>query len=600
MAWYNAFGIGRRIPLSESDHLPALTAAAAPVRRPESQFLQRTQAWQEEAWQFYDTCGEANYAVSWLGNQMSQVRLRAARLRPGSDEPEVVDTGLAAEIVSAMSGGVGGQSQIMRSLAVQLQIPGDSYLVGEDSEGMENWTVRSVDEVRVQSGKYQTVADRIPTIEWTDLPAGSIPVRIWRPHERYRSLADSPMRSALPILRELELVNRHITAQYLSRLASAGLLILPDEVTFPVREEFADAADPFMEEWIEVAAEAIRTPGTASAVVPIPVRVPGEYVEKVRFLDFTLKIDEKIIEKRQDAINRLATKLDIPTEILTGMGKVNHWTAWSLDEGSLKNHIAPLAEIICHSLTVGYLQPRLKASGAEDWNQWSFWYDMSELSVSPDNSTNAQAAYDRMEISGEAYRRETGFDESDKPSDDELETIGLKSMIRNVPGSAPAALDALVGKKILEPVVPAGATPVDTGSPSATGTGDDAPPPAKPGPPDTKDDPPPNPREEHAAAQVRRGIVQARALHAVTLSAVRPAELLHPPVCQESAYSCPYTHAAWGMRIPSMSSGTYECRLDPFGQITVGQPAPGLDISGWIATTVFRSGKGKAYAHARS
>lgn len=600
MPWYEALGIGRRTPAPAPEKPASVTAAAAPVRRPESQFLQRTQAWQEEAWGFYDTCGEANYGVAWLANMMSQVRLRAGKLIPGADEPEILDNGLAAEIVATMAGGVGGQSHLMRSLATQLQIPGDSYLVGEEvgeeGGGTEVWTVRSVEEVRVQNGRYQTVADRIPSIEWRDLPAGSVPVRIWRPHARYHSLADSPMRSALPILRELELVNRHITAQYLSRLASAGVVIFPDEVTFPVREEFEDADDPFVAEWIEVAAEAIRTPGTAAAVVPIPIRVPAEYVDKVKFLDFTLQLDEKIIEKRDAAINRLATKLDIPTEVLTGMGKVNHWTAWQLDEGALKTHIAPLVEIICYSLTTGYLQPRLKASGQDDWASYVYWYDLSELAIRPDNSANAKDAYDRLEISGEAYRRENGFDESDKPSMDELAELGLKAILRNTPGSAPSALDALVGRKVMEPAEPTGPVPVDTTSPAPTGTEDT--PPAKPGPPDTKDTKPANPKEAQAAAAMKRGLLQAQAMHAVMLSAVRPAELLHPPLCQESAYSCPYTHAAWGMKIPSMSSGVYECRLDSFGRITVGQPNPRLDTSAWVSTTVFRSGKGRAYARA--
>ena len=51
-------------------------------------------------------------------------------------------------------------------------------------------------------------------------------------------------------MRELELVNRHITAQYLSRLASAGVIIFPDEIVFPVRPEFQDEPDPFLREWI--------------------------------------------------------------------------------------------------------------------------------------------------------------------------------------------------------------------------------------------------------------------------------------------------------------------------------------------------------------
>jgi hypothetical protein len=573
----------------------AVTAAATVVKGPQSQFLQHTQAWQAEAWGFYDSLGEFNTAAWWLANMLSRVRLRAAEVTADADEPSIVDKGIASEIMGALAGGVGGQSNIMRGLALQLTVPGDCYLIGEGDIGAESWTIRSIDEVRAQNGKFQVVTERIPNVAWTDLPSGSLPVRIWRPHARFYHLADSTARAALPVMRELELVNRHITAQYLSRLASAGVLVLPEEVTFPVRAEFEDAPDPFTAEWIEIAAEAIRTPGTASAVIPIPIKVPGEFVDKIRHIDFTLKLDDKVIEKRESAIHRLANKLDIPAEVLTGMSKINHWTAWQLDEGALKTHIAPTAEAICDSLTRGYLHPRLKASGMPDKEiaQYAVWYDMSELAVRPDRSENAQATYDRMELSGRALRREGGFDEDDAPTPDELKDIGLKTMLRNTPGAAPAALDALLGKKVLEPLLaPAASPPASGGAPNPK---EQAPPPpekgVQPGPPGKGEQPPP-PDKVKARAELINA--QVRALHAVRFSKVEPGVLLHPPLCAEHSYSCPFTHAAWTALPTHLTSGTYECRLDTFGQFIVGRPAPELDTSAWIPVQGIATRKGKA------
>jgi hypothetical protein len=594
MPWYNALGFGR--PPARPAVPEALTAAAQPVKGPQSQFLQHTQNWQNEAWDFYDGNGEYNYGVTWLANMMSQVRLRAARLDPELDEPEILSDGPAAEIIAKMNGGVGGQSQMMRSLSTQLSVPGDCYLVGEELGVTERWTVRSVDEVRAQNGRYQVVTDRTPSVTWSDLPPNSVPVRVWRPHERWHSIADSPSRSALATMRELELVNRHITAQYLSRLASAGVLVLPEEVTFPVREEFADAPDPFVAEWIEIAAEAIAKPGTASAIVPIPIRVPGEYVDKIAHIDFTLKIDDKIIEKRDSAINRLATQMDIPTEVLTGMGKVNHWTAWQLDEGSLKTHIAPLAEVICYSLTTGYFQARLAASNVENPEQYVVWYDMSELAIRPDNSTNAQAAYDRLEISGSALRRETGFGEDDAPTTQELEALTQKAILREAPASPMAAVaaDALSGKHVFADAT--GGTAVSgTGGEAGTAqpaeTSDDG---ALPGPPSTAPPseagpksgaPSNNPPGAQTSAAVMRAAVQVKSLHAVRYTVSGGPELLHPPgACSSHAYSCPFTHSAWGRKLPSLTTGTYELRLDAFGQLRVGRAAPELDTLGWIST----------------
>src|SRR5574341_248963 len=275
----------------------AVTAAASRVPKAQSSFLQHTQEWQSEAWTFYDSLAEVNTGVWWLANMLSRVRLKAAELSSDTDEPTVItDKTLSSEIMDRLSGGVGGQAQLMRSLTIQLSVPGDCYMIGEGGSTAEQWTVRSIDEVRVQNKTFQVVTERVPNVVWSDLPDEGAPVRIWRPHPRFYHLADSTVRAALPVARELEMCNRHIMAQYLSRLASAGVLIMPEEATFPHRPEFDNEPDPLMAEFIEISAEAIRTPGTAAAVVPIFIKVPKEVADVIRHVDFTLKIDEKIIE----------------------------------------------------------------------------------------------------------------------------------------------------------------------------------------------------------------------------------------------------------------------------------------------------------------
>jgi hypothetical protein len=470
-----------------------------------------------------------------------------------------------------------------------------------------SWMVRSNEEVRATSGRFEVVGGRIPIVNWVPLGPDSLVVRVWRPHPRYYHIADSPARSARPIMRELELVNRYITAQYLSRIAMAGLLILPDEASFPVREEFQDEPDPLSMEFVEIAAEAIREPGRASSIVPLLIRVPAEVAEKIRHIDFTLKIDEKVIERRNSAITRLANKLDIPAEVLTGLGDVNHWTAWQLDEGALKTHIAPMAELICHCLTVGYLQPRLAASGEEDVGQWCVWYDMSELAIRPDRSENAIQAYDRFEIDGEAFRRETGFSEDDKPEGDDLTEQMLKALVRADTGNLVAqALEELAGKTIFSEPAPAqvpGQVPEAPGNPPETAPPGTEKPPGPPGngkapaPPDQG----PPAKQTAKAAQMERVITQAKVMHAVRFSGTCPPVLMHPPLCADNAYGCPFTHAAEDAHLTRLATGTYECHLDPFGRITIGQPSPYIDTSDWIKTeTKILSVKGRANGRVRA
>ncbi|WP_328436888.1 hypothetical protein OHA71_06415 [Streptomyces sp. NBC_00444] len=600
MAWWHAFR--RRGPLP-APALPAaepnaVTAAAAPVASPRTELIRTPDGWQEEVWGYHDSLGEFRYATDWEAKRLSRVRLYAAKLEPGADEPVRAKAGTAVDLMTAFAGGPAGQAQIMAGLATQLTVPGEGYLIVENVNGIEKWSVRSIDEVRAARGRYEVIDENNPTsgMQWRPLaPDSMAPIRVWRPNNRYHHLADSPTRAARSTMRELELVNRHIIAQYLSRLASAGVWLVPNEINFPVREEFADAPDPFMAEWIEIAAEAIRTPGTAAAVVPIPIKVPAEYVDRIKHLDFTLKIDEKIIEKRDSAIKRLASQLNVPAEVLLGMGDINHWNAWISDETSLKVDVAPDAETICQAITTGYLQPRLKASGVEDFAQWVVWYDMSELTLRPDRSEDAFAAYDRLEINGAALRREAGFDEADKPTDEELKEQALKAIIKTLPSAAPSALSLLTGQPVsITPVAeqaPGTSPPRQTEPPpeperTAPATGEDGPPVAE------------TARQAAAAARQEQLIRQAQALHAVRFATGRPPELLHPGLCSQHAYSCPFTHAA--LKLHSLprpgTSGVYEARLDAFGRFTIGQLSPLLDTTSFFSTTT----RSKANGHAHS
>jgi len=595
MAWYHAFRRRPLLPTTPSTtEPPALTAAAAPVKEPRTELLRTTDMWQEEVWGYHDTLGEFRYAVDWEAKMLSRVRLYAAKLEPGADEPTRAKAGTAVDLMTQFAGGPAGQAQIMDGLGTQLTVPGEGYLIVENVNGIEKWSVRSIDEVRAGRGRYEVIDENSATsgYNWRPLAQDSLPpIRVWNPNKRYHHLADSPARAARATMRELELVNRHIVAQYLSRLASAGVWLVPDEITFPVREEFADAPDPFMAEWIEIAAEAIRTPGTAAATVPIPIKVPAEYVDKIKHLDFTLKIDEKIIDKRESAIKRLATQLNIPPEVLLGMGDLNHWNAWAVDETSLKVNIAPDAETICAAITTGYLQPRLKASRVEDWASWVVWYDMSELTLRPDRSDNAIQLYDRMEIDGAALRRETGFDEADKPSEEELREQALKVIIKTLPSGAPSALPLLTGQHI----------DTTATAPQLRRTEEPAPPAGEERSAPNGGDPPPpgaeQARQAAAAARQERLIQQAQALHAVRFATGRPPELLHPGLCAQHAYSCPFTHAA--LKLHSLprpgTSGVYEARLDAFGRFTIGRHAPLMDTSSFFSTMT-RSSHGHAHS----
>lgn len=427
--------------------------------------------WQREAWAFYHTLGEMRFAIgTWLANSISRIRLIPAIKHPNDDEPQPVEDGLIVDLVAQLAGGVGGQAEMLSKLAIHLSVPGDSYLVGaEDPVTRKSiWSVYSSDEIRIKSRRtVKSIlgeSDDVIIYEvcvamnaWQELPSESFVTRIWNPDPQYGWAATSNSEAALPIMREIDFYNRYIISILLSRLALNGMLLIPQEVTFPAKKNFADAPDPFMAELIDIAKRSIKNPGSASAALPLPLKVPAQYIDQIKHITFDTEVSDKIHENREKALGRLATTLNVPSEVLKGMSDMNHWGQWQMEESAVKIYLSPIIEIICSSLTKGYIQPMYKAASAplvtSDGGELLVWYDATALIQQPDRGADAFQLYDRGEFSGQALRRETGFSEEDKPKTPELTEIILKKIAFS--GDMAALADLTGNEKFRpEPVVP--------------------------------------------------------------------------------------------------------------------------------------------------
>lgn len=486
-------GVSTRAMLANPQR-EVLTAATQPLDYFNTQTLvvQPTE-WQREAWNYYHSLGELNFAVdSWQSNAVSRCRLFLGQRVPGTDEPTPVLDGPLAEIVATMAGGIDGQTAMLKRMAVHMSIPGDSYLVTEDdpATGVRGSTVYSSSEIRITSRggpdtplRYQVQTQRAL---WRELSKEALVSRVWWPDAEYGWRASSPAEAALPIMREIDMYNRYIVAILLSRVASNGMLLIPDEVTFPVKSEYKDASDPFVAEWIDIASRAVKNPGSAAAALPMPIRVPAAMIEKFRHLTMHTDMGEKVLEDRDRALKRLATALNMPPEAMSGMGDVNHWGQWQISEDSVKIHLSPILEVIVHGLTASYLKPMAVAAGVPtslpDGSEYVIWYDPSALVQQPDRTEEAQALYDRGELSGTALRRDTGFEEADKPTTAELKQQALLKIVMAGGPDAMAALAVLVNDPSLAPAPPP-APVVQAPAPAAPATPAPADQPAPPPPP---------------------------------------------------------------------------------------------------------------------
>jgi hypothetical protein len=422
---------------------------------------------EDELWSFYSIIGEYGAFVDWLSRAMSRVRLIAAEQTPGGDEPAPLEDGPAAQLIGKFYGGFASQAAFMEAITPQLLVPGQGWMVPERFDPsmpliLADWSVQSTRtyrETRIGSPEIQVAPG-----QWRALMPDALPVRIWNPDPEFPYLARSPALAALPIMRRIDLIDRRITTELLSRLVMNGILWIPQEADLPASPAYADKPNPFFAEFIDIASRNIKTPGSALAAIPMPVRFPADLIEKIKHLRISDVFDEQLLIERRDELSRLAKTLPLSQERQEGFGDANHWNGFIVNEDDIKISIAPLAELIANAVTVGYLQPMLAAGGQSlvgpEGGKILTWVDYSELAARPDKSSNTRDAYDRVEVSGTALRRESGLDESDAPDEAETERqIWLNSAMKGYdPALTQANIDGWHGKPISQ--TPAGAAPV--------------------------------------------------------------------------------------------------------------------------------------------
>jgi len=447
--------------MSEPDRHAPLTSLIASARRLTSQPLRRSvgssaKSWQEDAWEMYDLVGEQRFLASTLAGRLSQARLFVGSVNeedptgmpvPVMDNPDVTD------ILAAVGNSSAARAQILWRMGVNLFVAGDGWLVGIPRHLLPDavtpqttphldpdldiadldWRMLSVSEVTSAPGGLVTLKlgegdDERVTGEPEDLWL----IRVWRPHPRRWWEADSPTRSSLPVLRELVGLTMHISAQVDSRLAGAGLLIVPQSAARAIRlasgatEDSSD--DPFTEALLEAMLKPIQDRSSASALVPLVIVVPDEAAALFQFMTFAKPLDSEARSLRDEAIRRLALGQDAPPELLLGTAGMNHWGAWLVQEDVVTTHLEPPLALICDALTTQYLWPVLIDQGMseEEAHTYVIWYDVSDLIVRPNRSTDAIAVYDRGGISTDALRDATGFDDSDAPPATEELPAGVR------------------------------------------------------------------------------------------------------------------------------------------------------------------------------
>lgn len=467
--------------------------------------------WQDQAWAYCDLIGPLKFAQRFMENAISRVRFFPA-CQPDPEQPPVsVDDAAnpkaedtepfiseslaeAAQIeLSRIKSKSAGLSEIIGRMGMHQFVAGESYVIAQDDDdGNESWGAYSSSQVGVDAAGSVYIRDAPGSSTGTDVKDDSFFLRAWREHGQFSNLADSNMRSILGECEEYIVLARSIRATGKSRLSN-GVLLVPSELSFTSdqtknEDEGNSAEDDFDKDLLESMTMPIQDEGAASAVVPLVIRGPAEFLKEIRHLQLERTIDPSVLDRCQFLIGRMVAGLDLPNEVISGVGDVNHWGAWQIDENKFKDHIEPNILPLTSALTTGFLRGALIEQGfkPEEVAKIVIWHDATDLVTHPNRANDAKDLHTKNALSDEALRRETGFSEEDAPSDEELaKRLGLQSSLNEQIAIALLKLSGILPPGTTSPPSP-GSGQVEVILPGETPNTPEDPSSADGGPPDAQ------------------------------------------------------------------------------------------------------------------
>jgi hypothetical protein len=180
--------------------------------------------WQDEAWAYVDAVPELKFASGFNGNALSRsAYVPGGHRRPGP-APVPIQDAVGEEswcrrnwrrrarrdvTDGAADGGIPG---LLHEFGDDPDVPGDSWAVAtpETPTEDEQWNVYS--ESAITKTDKGLALREARTRAGTELPDGTLFIRIWRRHSRWPGLADSNMRAVLSECEELLIYSRQFRA----------------------------------------------------------------------------------------------------------------------------------------------------------------------------------------------------------------------------------------------------------------------------------------------------------------------------------------------------------------------------------------------------
>lgn len=406
--------------------------------------------WQGPAGVFNATVGEVGFGHDYVRDSLSRVRVVPAFLDDDPDSaPIPIDKdsapkGLDPDLCDQLTQRLQPFPTFMGQAAQKVDIWGECFVaLLEDAEQVTGETCRvfSYREIMTQGDRWRIRREPNDS-EGLLLPAGTPFWRIWQPDPEFNDLPFSHMIRIMQTCSTLLNMEKLVHSFTLSRMATTGkLLAIADEFDLEVpandfqvgTEDAGDGeggSDTFFDDFMAAAAEAIADNQSASAVVNMIVRGPHDLIKDgIQVIDISRGMEEIMLKLRDEARGSIATSMNLPREIILGVGDTNHWNAEEIKEQAWLNHLEPRAYNILDATTTAYYRPALLANDVDPdlARRCVLWYDPTWFLGEPDRAESADFGYENYLLSGEAWRAAKNYSEDDAPSEEEIAfRVGIK------------------------------------------------------------------------------------------------------------------------------------------------------------------------------
>lgn len=402
---------------------PSVIASAAriTVNAAAYPFYRNTdEAWQREAWLFYESNGELSYTADYIGAAQSLVRYYIRHVdENGVPQAEVEGDPVIAKISADMLGGPIQATQVRGALGIALTVAGDCYLIARAAtpEMPDTWTVVASQFVKFPSRGKVSVDFGNGKFESLDLKRNVV-MRVWRQSAQRPLLARASTRALLGDFDLLQKLRLFMRSELNSRIASGpGVQWIPSELTFPgdadnnIPPGAPGVAQMMYESW----ASNLEGQGTAAAVGPIVAEGPIDIIERIPDpKPFAIPLSERSMDYRRELIQTIARGMNVPSDVVEGMRNANHWQSWWATEEFTTKTVAPDSALICDALNTGWLKAALIANG-KDPKRYTVWFDLAPLHNSADKFTDTLNLYREGAVSLETLLKSANYTLADAP-----------------------------------------------------------------------------------------------------------------------------------------------------------------------------------------